>query len=103
MSILVELIAQHGHRDRKRADDEIKDVSAGHDRPSSPASIRKRESVAAAPIRVVIKARPSQWRFLLKGSCKKRGEGERQRVSRSASSSPQNPPRPVGEGGSRDF
>ena len=34
MAVLVELIAQHGHRNRKRADDEIKDVGASHSKPS---------------------------------------------------------------------
>jgi hypothetical protein len=32
MAVLIELIAQHGHRDRKRADDEIKHVRASHGR-----------------------------------------------------------------------
>ena len=32
MAVLVELIAQHDHRDRKRADDEIKNVGASQGR-----------------------------------------------------------------------
>jgi len=43
MAVLVELIAHHDDRDRKRADDEIKDVGASHVRLSL-AGIRIRKA-----------------------------------------------------------